>query len=279
MPDFDPRKQSGPFGPPSGDPGPDGPGQPPDWFWQMRNRRSGPCGPRIFLAVFLIVAGTLLFLGNLGLLPIHSFWDLVPIGMIVFGFVRLLQIRRASGRLYGGMLIVFGCLFLLGNLGILHVRARDGSWLWSILFIVFGIGLLIRVLDAGRDDRPLRRWGRTGSGENVNLLGEVAVFGSVKRKLDTADFQGGEIHTLFGEVKIDLRRTGIASPQAPVTIDATAVFGAIKIRVPDTWRININGMGVLGAYEDKTIPPSQIAGAPLVNITGFSVFGSVEIEN
>jgi hypothetical protein len=97
--------------------------------------------------------------------------------------------------------------------------------------------------------------------------------------LDTKEFEGGEIRVFFGEVKVDLSRSGIASPQQPVTIDATATFGAIKIRVPDTWRININGIGVLGVYEDKTTPPSQIAGAPLVNITGFSMFGSVEIEN
>ena len=115
-------------------------------------------------------------------------------------------------------------------------------------------------------------------GENANVLEEIAVFGSVKRKLDTSEFEGGEIRTFFGEVKIDLRRSGIASQQ-PVTIDATAIFGAIKVRVPDTWRININGIGVLGAYEDKTIPPNQITGAPLVNITGLSMFGSVEIEN
>jgi cell wall-active antibiotic response 4TMS protein YvqF len=273
MPDFDPYKPSGPEGP-----GPEDRGYPPEWFGRTRERRAGRCGSRIFFAIFLIVAGTLLFLGNLGLLPIHSFWDLVPIGMIVLGLVRLLQSARPGRRLFGALLIIFGLLFLLVNLGILHIRARDGSWPLSILFIVFGIGLLLKVLDAG-GDRPFGRWGRTGSGADMNLLEEVAVFGSVKRKLDTADFRGGEIHTLFGEVKVDLRRSGIASPQAPVTVDATAIFGAIKIRVPDAWRININGMGILGAYEDRTIPPNQIAGAPIVNITGLSMFGSVEIEN
>jgi len=113
----------------------------------------------------------------------------------------------------------------------------------------------------------------------VNSLDEVAVFGAIKRKLDTLDFRGGEVRTLFGEVKIDLRHTGIASREEPVTVDATAVFGAVKIRVPDGWRVNVSGMGVLGAYEDKTIPPSQTAGAPLLIITGLSMFGSVEIEN
>jgi len=279
MPDFDPHK-SGPFGPRPGDPGPGGPGHPPDWVWHLRKHRGGPNGPRIFFAVFLIVAGTLLFLGNLGLLPIHSLWDLVPIGMIVLGFVRMLQCPRAGGRVYGGLLIIFGVLFLLVNLGVLHISARDGSWPLSILFIVFGIGLLIKVLEADRDHHPLRlrRWSRTANGDKANVLEEIAAFGAVRRKLDTPDFRGGEIRTVFGEVKIDLSRSGIAS-QDPVTIDATAVFGAIKIRVPDTWRVNISGMGVLGAYEDRTIPPNQIAGSPLVNITGFSMFGSVEIEN
>jgi predicted membrane protein len=262
MPDFDPRKEFRGFGSTPGGPGP-----------------VGPRGPRIFFAVFLIAAGTLLFLGSLGLLPIHSFWDLVPIGMIALGLVRLLHSGRVGGRLYGALLIVFGCLFLLVNLGILHIHARDGSWPLSILFIVFGIGLLIKTLESGQECHPFRRWGRIGGGDKVNLLDEVAVFGSVKRKLDTLDFRGGEARTLFGEVKIDLRRAGIAATQESVVVDATAVFGAIKIRVPDAWRVNINGVGVLGVYEDKTIPPNQIAGVPLLIITGLSMFGSVEIEN
>jgi predicted membrane protein len=274
MPDFDPSKEFRGFKPTPG-----GPGYPPDWRLQMRRRHAGPRGPRIFFAILLIAAGTLLFLGNLGLLPIHSFWDLVPIGMIVLGFVRLLQCARLSGRLFGALLIVFGCLFLLVNLGVLHVRARDGSWPLSMLFIVFGIGLLLKVLESGQEHHPLWRWPRPGGGDKVNALDDIAVFAAVKRKLDTLDFRGGEVRTLFGEVKIDLRRTGIASPQEPVTVDATAIFGAIKIRVPDAWRVNVNGVGVLGAYEDKTIPPNQIAGAPLLIITGLAMFGSVEIEN
>lgn len=274
MPDFDPSKEFRGFKPTPG-----APGYPPEWRGQMQRRHGGPRGPRIFFALLLIAAGTLLFLGSLGLLPIHSFWDLVPIGMIVLGFVRLLQCARLSGRLFGVLLIVFGCLFLLVNLGILHVRARDGSWPLSILFIVFGIGLLLKVLESGQEHHPSWRWPHPGGGDKVNALDDVAVFAAVKRKLDTLDFRGGEVRTFFGEVKIDLRRTGIASTQESVTVDATALFGAIKIRVPDAWRVNVNGVGVLGAYEDKTIPPNQTAGAPLLIITGLAMFGSVEIEN
>ena len=33
-----------------------------------------------------------------------------------------------------------------------------------------------------------------------------------------------------------------------------------KIRVPDTWRVNMSGAGVLGAYEDQTIPRTRPPG-------------------
>ena len=273
MPDFDPHTDPRQFGRSTG-----GSGQPPDWLWQMRTRHGGPRGPRIFLAVFLIVGGTLLFLGNLGLLPIHSLWDLVPIGMVVLGAIRLLDSSRASGRFFGGLLVVFGCLFFLVNIGILQIRAKDESWPLSILFIVFGIGLLLKVLESGQENHHLRRRDRSGGGR-VNALDDVAVFGSVKRKLDTADFEGGEVRTLFGEVKIDLRRASIAAGREPVRVDATAIFGAIRIVIPDAWRATVHGAGVLGAFEDKTVPPNQLAGAPLLIVTGLSMFGSVEIEN
>ena len=276
MSDFDPGKGFHPFGP----------GGRAFYKEQMRayrraQRAGGPRGPHIFLAVFLIVAGTLLFLGNLGLLPIHNFWDLVPIGMIVLGLIRLVHGRPASGRVFGALLLVFGCLFLLVNLGVLHIRAKDPSWPLSILFILFGIVLLIKFVESGGRDHtnPFARWYQQVAGDRLSSLNEAAVFGSVKRQLDTEDFRGGEAKALFGEVKIDLRRARIADQQAPITIEATALFGGIKIRIPDTWRANVTGLGVLGAYEDKTIPPNQGPLAPLLIVTGLAMFGAVEIEN
>ena len=32
-------------------------------------------------------------------------------------------------------------------------------------------------------------------------------------------------------------------------------FGAIELRIPETWRVSMQGTAVFGAYEDKTIPP------------------------
>jgi predicted membrane protein len=283
MQDSDPGEEFRPGGPPR-------PGEfyPPHlrrlWRRQQRGR-----GPGAFAAVFLILAGTLLFLGNLGLLPIHNVFDLLPAAMIALGFTQLFRCTRPAGRFFGGLLIVFGGLFLLANFGVFHIHPRDRSWPLSMLFIALGIGMLIKILDSAERGHPAFgfRPKPPGNGpaasqpaaSQVDSLHDATVFGALKRKVDTADFQGGEVNCVFGDVEIDLRRARISPTRGSVTIEANAVFGAIKIRVPDTWRVHVSGVGVLGNYEDQTIPPALGSEAPVLTVTGSAVFGSVEIKD
>ncbi len=88
---------------------------------------------------------------------------------------------------------------------------------------------------------------------NNGLAGAWAVFSSVKRRVEDQDFKGGEVVAVFGEVKIDLRKAGIASGEA--VIEVNAVFAGVDIRVPETWLVVLRGAGIFGAFEDKTIPP------------------------
>ena len=41
----------------------------------------------------------------------------------------------------------------------------------------------------------------------------------------------------------------------------------------------MSGAGILGNFEDKTIPPNTGQDTPTLIITGFSIFGAVEIED
>jgi Cell wall-active antibiotics response 4TMS YvqF len=113
----------------------------------------------------------------------------------------------------------------------------------------------------------------------VGLGGAWAIFSSVKRRIDDQDFKGGDVVAVFGEVKIDLRKAGIASGQA--VIDVNTMFGGIDIRVPETWNVVMKGAGVFGAFEDKTIPPRTEPGVkpPQLIITGTAVFGAAKVDN
>lgn len=246
-----------------------------------RRRRRQALGSRLLFAVFLIAAGTLLFLGNIGILPIRNIWDYWPLVFVAIGIGKLFNSRTVGGRALSVLLIVFGALFLLLTLGIFQINAHDDSWPLSLLLIAFGVAALIKVLDSGGAKRPaLGFHSQAVRSSSDNLLKDAAIFAEIRRKIETSDFQGGAANSIFGSVVLNLRRAQISSADKTATIDANAVFGSVKIRVPDNWRIDIQGAAVLGAYADKTIPPTAPdSETRTLIITGYAVFGSVEIEN
>jgi predicted membrane protein len=248
------------------------------WRWRRRRRR-GPLVSRVFFAVFLIAVGTLLFLGNIGVLPIHDVWDYWPLILVAVGITRLFECRSTFGIIAGALLIVFGSLFLLISLGIFHLHMRDSSWPLALLLIAFGIVALIKTAESNTTGRHGLGFPRPIVDPSDNALHEQVVGGAIKRRLETPNFIGGEINCVFGSVEIDLRRAQIASKEA--TVEVHCVFGAVKIRVPEDWRVSIQGAGVFGTFEDKTIPPrsGELLAASSLIIAGGSVFSSVELEN
>jgi len=260
--------------------------------------------PRLVFAVCLIALGVLLFLSNLGVLPLDSVWMFWPLLPLVGGISRLLGASTPGGRLWGVMMVVFGIIFTLLNLGWLHVRTNDGTLPLSLVMIAAGFLTLYGVVESSWRGQPVPREGfadtpppdvplrdvpspphvhpPTGFPPRPNFensVNDFAVLGSVKRKLETNDFRGGALTTFFGGIEIDLRYAQITSPERSAVLVTTAVFGAVKLRVPQDWRVVLTGTSVLGNFEDKTVPPNTGASAPSLVITGWSVFGAVEIED
>jgi predicted membrane protein len=109
------------------------------------------------------------------------------------------------------------------------------------------------------------------------VLNEFTVFGGVRRRIDSQEFEGGEVSAIFGGVEIDLR--GAATKKDEVVIELNAIFGGVELRVPDTWDVTVRGAGIFGGYEDKTMPRRDTASGkrPLLVITGSAVFGGVTV--
>jgi hypothetical protein len=122
--------------------------------------------------------------------------------------------------------------------------------------------------------------GASASNSTADTLREWATFGGIKRRLNTQDFQGGEMIAVFGGIEVDLREANIP-PGKEVVVDANATFGGIELRVPYSWQVTIRGMGVFGGYEDKTVPPRPTEGvtSPRLLVTGYAVFGGVSVQN
>ncbi len=247
---------------------------------QFLYRRSKTRG-RLFFSVVLIAAGVLLFLSNLGILPIYDVWELWPVLPILGGIGSFTHARNASARVWGVFLVVFGCLFLLLNLGWIHIRKHDGSWPLSLILIAAGFAALLSVLESSRKALPEVAGSVPGDarGDYRNSVNDFVIFGSLKRKLESFAFQGGDLMTIFGNIEMDLRRSLIAPPATSAVLNVNAIFGSIKIKAPQNWRVHVSGAGILGNFEDKTIPPNSGPDAPVLVITGVSIFSSVEIED
>jgi predicted membrane protein len=195
--------------------------------------------------------------------------------MIAGGVSRVLDSRTTTGQAWGGLVALLGLAFLLNNLHILILDFEVSELIFPFAIIGFGVFMLLRAVDRKRLLEGVPAAAALGD----SAVGSWAIFSSVKRKVDSQDFKGCEATAVFGEVKIDLRKAGIAGDQA--VIDVNALFGGVDIRVPENWRVEMKGAGIFGAFEDKTVPPHVDPGVktPQLIITGTAVFGAAKVDN
>ncbi len=236
-----------------------------------------PRNSGLVMAVALIALGVLFFLSNLGLLRMHDIFAYWPVILIVVGLTKLSKTPGMPGSLHGIMFIVIGCVFLMVNLGLFSIHGR---MLWPLILVGVGVLMLSRSI-AQRDAFAMNAHDDThpNEGDPDSVLQEWAIFGGVKRVLDTPDFKGGHLMACFGGIEIDLRRAQIIPRDRPVMLDVNAAFGGVNVKVPDTWRVAVRGVGVFGGYEDKTLRARRAEStAPQLVITGYAAFGGVVVE-
>ncbi|WP_236246577.1 DUF1707 domain-containing protein [Streptomyces sp. CC210A] len=114
--------------------------------------------------------------------------------------------------------------------------------------------------------------GADGAGEGEKL---VAVFSSHTRRGRRRIGPRTHAFALFGSVEIDL--TEAVFTQRLITIQATAIFGSIEVRVPENISLRGNGTGVFGDFDVRALEAADPE-APVVVVDGYAVFGSIEAK-
>lgn len=249
--------------------------------WEHRRPHS-PFGAAM-IGTILAGVGIILLLDNLGFTVVDRIWDWWPAILILFGGARVVSSFGWGGRIWGAAILFAGTILLLHNLGYIH--GNPWEYFWPVILIVIGLGMLTRALDRGGDTfvwwppRPVVSAGAA----TADTIAEWAIFGGVRRRIESQNFQGGEALAMFGGINLDFTKAGIQ--QEEVRVEANAMFGGIDIRVPDSWQVVVRGMGIFGGYEDKTWHTPSTAGAsgtedkrPRLLITGFAVFGGVSVK-
>ena len=242
----------------------------------------GPIKPGMIFGLLLVIAGTLMFVDNLDIFPFHAAKMIWPVALITFGLMSAVRARSLAVQVWGGAAILGGVLLMLRELDILHIR---GNILWPLALIACGIVMLVHRLQWSFMDRFTTGRGSVGSSSESHStdhrLQEFALFSQVKRRVESPAFEGGQLSATFGGIEIDLRRAVIANEAQRIILETNAAFGGIEVRVPEHWRVSVEGSAVFGQFEDKTIPPRPEPGVivPVLVIRGGVAFGAVVLLN
>lgn len=230
--------------------------------------RRGGSRARLWLGLLLVGLGGLFALASYGIVDLHPLGELWPLFLVFFGLRITL---RSGGRHAGGLvLLLLGAWFLLRNFGLLPVDPR--LFPASILVLV-GLGFALSSLAPRRRSIDRRSAPSTAAGALVHA---TAVLGAVTQGSSAADFRGGSAAAFLGSCEIDLRQASIAGG-AEAVLEANAFWGGVRIFVPESWAVAVEGSSLLGGFHDFTRPPA--AASQRLVVTGLALMGGVEVRN
>lgn len=235
----------------------------------MQNNNS-----KILIGVLLIIIGVFSIAGNFLHMPFHftSYLFSLPGLMMLVGVVILIKHKNSLG---GVVLVAVGGFWFLSRYSDFHVK----YWLmeyWPILLILFGIYIILKrdghsKINSFNDSQPTDKM-------DIDYIDEVTILGSGRKVLNSTNFRGGKVTTVFGGVNIDLHECSLA--EGTNSIDLTIIFGGVDLIVPRDWKIIVNVTSIFGGFDDKRIIDfNQIQESnKVLIISGFVLFGGGNLK-
>ena len=226
---------------------------------------------RFLIGFIVLAAGLGILLSNLGILnyEIKHYllrWEVI---LIALGLIFILS-HDSKG--FGIVLLLVGSAFYVRDFFNLHFN----FWqiFWPAMLILLGILMLFR----RKFDHP--HFEKKNMSSSDDIIDEVAVFGGGSRTIVSQNFQGGKILAIFGGSDFNLLRARMAPGQN--CIEVLAVFGGLKLIVPEDWNVRISAFSIFGGFSDKhRIQPRESSSQPESEliIKGFVIFGGGEIRS
>ena len=225
---------------------------------------------RFLIGFFILAAGMAILLSNLGILnfEIKKYilrWEMI---LIVLGFIFLLS---HDSKIPGVLLLLIGGALYLRDFFDFHFN----FWqlFWPAMLILVGLMIILH-----RKFEPHHSEKKNLSDDDI--IDEVAVFGGGDRTILSQNFQGGKILAIFGGSNFNLARARLAPGKN--YIDVLAIFGGLKLIVPEDWNVKIDATSIFGGFSDKhRIQPhsSDFKPESELVIKGFILFGGGEIRS
>ena len=215
---------------------------------------------RVIIGILLIILGALFVMRNYDLLdfPYEYFtWEyfFILIGLLFFFLSR--------NKTAGVVLMAIGLFNLVPEL-------------WPLLLVLIGLYIIF-----GRKGhcRSSAERVETGQSKDSNdYVESISIFGGGSKIVNSDNFKGGSIVSIFGGSEINLTNSKLAEGEN--NIEITAVFGGTTLIVPSDWNVELDVLPIFGGFGDKRMkdPNKKIQEGRKLLIKGIVLFGGGEIK-
>ena len=215
--------------------------------------------PQFILGIAIVTVGIVGLLHRMGLVDlslgdlVSTWWPLVIVGA---GLAALSSAPRAW--LGPVVVIAVGVFFQLGRLNLLAGNA--GDFVWPLAAIVAGLSVLTSRGAHGPDDATINT---------------TAIWWGSVRRTTSQQFTGGGLSAIMGGIEVDLREANIVGC---ADLSVFVLWGGVEIKVPPTWRVQVDGLPLLGGWDNKTVQPADPE-APLLRVHVTAIMGGAEIKS
>lgn len=211
------------------------------------------------LGFLVILAGILILLSNINVVPVKDFvnawW---PLAIVIAGLYTLWGNPRQY--IWPMVIIVVGLSLLLNTTGVAQVSV--GAIVMPLILFGFGVSILT-------NSRSRRVTSVTKADEEI-----VAILGGSSSKNTSEHYKGSVITAMMGGVELDLSKVKI---DKEAVLRVSVVMGGIDLRVPEDVVVINRTQAILGGIDVKSQPSSSKDMSTLV-IEGQIIMGGIDVK-
>lgn len=232
----------------------------------------------VVTGTIILVVGILCLLFNMGILPIEWKDTIIswPSLLILLGIIGICR----RGYVGGILLIILGVFFLLPNLSVLlgfsYSAVALHSMIWPALMIAAG---LLIIFHRHRHHYNNCNHHQNSPSDHTDSKGGKVDYNLMMNGIDEVFFEpvfrGGDINTIMGGAKLDLRRTSL--PEGDTVLKISSLCGGVTLLLPLDWNVEIHNHAILGGFADHRCGNGEYVDRRLIIKASF-IFGGGSIE-
>lgn len=238
-----------------------------------------PTDSRLIIGLILIALGAVLMFNTMGLVD----W---PVSTYIFSWKTLLiligvvLINNKQRKVAGTILIVLGVTFWIPSIFDVNIHFHQVFW----PLVLIGVGILVisrRGNIPGKPNFDKKKWKHHFGGYTTyqdDFINDISIFGGGHKKVDSKNFKGGNLTSVFGGSEINM--IGSEMDTEGCVIDVFTLFGGTTLILPNTWKVQIDAVSILGGFNDKRrVASSELDKSKTLVIKGMVMFGGIEIKS